>query len=997
MDDATQMLGQDVIRFIKKKNISANYCQEQSRIMKKHSKKTSNYRPLKSFKYAYDYPQYYQSRPFLEKTAAKRLANFHSYYVKNKSHHMRSSSSSNSGYAKWRAQYVGRRPKRYEAAHTVRRNKPNDPRQQSQTTDESKNNPNSSNESDQKEIKICSVSEQSHRDQSSNKDGSRLPPTENNRLPSLFEDIFSKKSFQPSLLKDHTLFTQYMICKYIDDLPNSWNQDDQTAMATGENNTGQESIETKSVSKRPLDDQDDQATSNIVLNNAKSRKQSSTQNSEIAVTSISVKNSSDFLGDKTMLDYFLNKNDTSNLNPNDEQVMFKKANSYSSRSHSRIVLIDENDNDEEEETVKMVISQNSEEIPIEYVQPRSIEPPSTPSIQPSSSKCELKSMAGSDKCVRLTKENLAKHTREQDELYLMGILKKVHKTFAKKISEHPQNICAQAPNVFSCNEYEPKMKKLKKYNQILREKNPNSSISSGELAAQYDIELNIGPYSGTINEIDFDNPQNYHESFNKKLQADLCLSKQIKPSDKLRDDNRLSQDSRMDTRSQKATKCSGKDRESSTNSSNSQPSLGSNKNDDLIGFWRKCIRQGSTIVKRIKECDNIIKIINSKKQKKSIIEATIENETNGANMETSKDPNGANMNKIHLDALNQTLNDQTNILKLTKQLKKRLYITASLLGINTDIGFDDISIDSEKSEIIESLIKKIISELLNSNNSANLAQFYNRISGQSPKHFDTNSIELLTSIYEDLKHKFLSQFDRFSKDSKMIFNSSSSAALHSTTSNNEDDGSSLNPALNNPMHTNASKQSKSSPNDFEMSSHYTNEFDDSSTYLYDSPTSSLESTDMQSVSNGKKVARTLNGRPKSSRSKLSCELFPKPRSNHDENGFDDGLICKIMQNYIDLFKTKEPNGNPAEQTKCCAKSVKTSTDESSKIIIENSSNDTFSYESKSNKNKTPESKIEEDECVKNLTLNIYNDCFKCLSNVSTLDKQKNLMNETESD
>lgn len=451
----------------------------------------------------------------------------------------------------------------------------------------------------------------------------------------------------------------------------------------------------------------------------------------------------------------------------------------------------------------------------------------------------------------------------------------------------------------------------------------------------------------------------------------------------------------------------------------SQESSSSARNDDVIRFWKKCIRHGSAIVKRLKESDNLIKIITSTNSKK-----VLEN--------SSADPNSVNLNQMQVDSVFGS-NLETTLLKHTKELKKRLYIIASLLGINTDIGFDDISIDSNKSEIIESYIKKIFQELINSSSSTNLAQYSATLASVSPKQIDSNSIELLISIYEDLKQKFLNQFERFNKESKLIFNSSSSAAFRSsTTENNDDESSSSNKRLINP-NVNKSSTSRTqsiqnkSPVDYEFSS---NNEDDSSTYLYDSPTSSLESSDLLSNSNPKlntmvqnqlvNKVKTASGASDTSRNSKEKQIDMNYYPKNEENSFDDGLICKIMQNYIDLFKNKENHHlvHHLQQTEENLMEIEQpSTSGYNPLMAKNSNNnnnnssnncDTSSDESnkkmeqtvnKSSEKSENENKIEE-ECIKNLSINIYNDCFKCLFKASGVDKQQQARssnNDTESE
>jgi len=55
MDDAAKLLGEDLVKLLKKKYISASYCQEQNRLLKKKDKSFE----LKSTQHEFEYPQYY--------------------------------------------------------------------------------------------------------------------------------------------------------------------------------------------------------------------------------------------------------------------------------------------------------------------------------------------------------------------------------------------------------------------------------------------------------------------------------------------------------------------------------------------------------------------------------------------------------------------------------------------------------------------------------------------------------------------------------------------------------------------------------------------------------------------------------------------------------------------------------------------------------------------------------------------------------------------------
>lgn len=172
---------------------------------------------------------------------------------------------------------------------------------------------------------------------------------------------------------------------------------------------------------------------------------------------------------------------------------------------------------------------------------------------------------------RLTKEALVKHTREQDERYIIEILRQNQQSSApKRMSEHPQNICAQAPNVFSRNDYEPTPSKNKKRksdepptNAKITTAANNPTVTSHETAAikeketkaeldEVDYEMDAeneilkrlgATYASDINEIDFDDPQLFHEiltkSSNVKNTIDMLNEVSANKTDQKKDDMRL--------------------------------------------------------------------------------------------------------------------------------------------------------------------------------------------------------------------------------------------------------------------------------------------------------------------------------------------------------------------------------------------------------------------------------------------------------------------------
>ena len=156
---------------------------------------------------------------------------------------------------------------------------------------------------------------------------------------------------------------------------------------------------------------------------------------------------------------------------------------------------------------------------------------------------------------RLTKEALVKHTREQDERYIIEILRQNQpSSVPKRVSEHPQNICAQAPNVFSRNEYEPTPSKSKKrksdeptlptnakittvtnnptatQHDTVATKEKETKVEFDEVDYETDAENEIlkrlgATYASDINEIDFDDPQLFHEILTKSSNVKNTIDK----------------------------------------------------------------------------------------------------------------------------------------------------------------------------------------------------------------------------------------------------------------------------------------------------------------------------------------------------------------------------------------------------------------------------------------------------------------------------------------
>ena len=325
-----------------------------------------------------------------------------------------------------------------------------------------------------------------------------------------------------------------MICKYIDDLPTHWEVEDmdelgQTLQPTTTDAPQHEKDKPHQAStepalpstssqqrgvKRTLSDENSSEFTHPASkmafvetgNKTTSAKKPSTdaaktvdaKPSESQAKSVSPKPSSptsnpeasanankNYFDNKSIvIDYLLKKNDdmthkkTVQLN----ETSFKKESTLSSKSHSKIVLFDENDNEDEEEAPKSPqneVKQGSEQLDKSdgsthskstFKEESLLNTNSHEMDTLESSVYDSAHSAQSGTLAKFTKENLAKFTKEQDELYTQDILRKVQRPI-KVFSECPQNICAQAPNVFSRNEYEPPMKRARANNN---KENPSS-------------------------------------------------------------------------------------------------------------------------------------------------------------------------------------------------------------------------------------------------------------------------------------------------------------------------------------------------------------------------------------------------------------------------------------------------------------------------------------------------------------------------------------------
>lgn len=878
-----------------------------------------------------------------------------------------------------------------------------------------------------------------------------------------------------------------MICKYIDDLPTHWEVDDmdqipndvqqekekpqQTTVESTMPSTSQQRgvkrtlsdensadfthpankmafIETgnKNIAmKKPSSidasktvELDETKTNESQAKQAKSgsKPSSPTQNLAPGTSSSSPEanaNKNYFDNKSIVIDYLLKKNDdmTNKKTVQLNETSFKKESTLSSKSHSKIVLFDENDNDDEEEAAKSPQNENEVKQGSEQMEKSDGSTNSKLTFKEESLNLNSHEMDTIESSVydsthstqtgnyaKFTKENLAKFTKEQDELYTQDILRKVQRPI-KVFSECPQNICAQAPNVFSRNEYEPPMKRKKSANK----ENPSSPQEKQlkPVVSEEDDYENVGPYSAQINQIDCDNPQQYHQVFYKKLQM-----KYLSCSKEDGKENESAKTSRQDDACKK---------EPSNKSSSNENDT---RTDDLIKYWKRCIKYESIIAKRLKEADKLLKIIFATLAKKVEMEKSDGHKT--AAHELSVISEHGILNKSDLNTYNLKMNEIKSVLaRHIKELKKSLYTVANLLGINTDLATDSVSNDSNKTETLDSYIKNIHQELVNFSNMSQNSS--NTISTYLTKQVDPNSIVLLNFMYEDLKRKFLNQFQRFNQHNKRLFNSSSSLIRSTTTFNNEDDQSShnnQNPALNNnnnnPKSTSGSRSR--SINDFEQkSTNNTNEFDDSSTYLYDSPTTSFESNDnndkfisskrlraylknirkdntsndssnssnnsssqnfysklklkLDDKSNNESESNLNSTHSDTTKTKSSsplsmnyneyfekANLFHLSTSKHpnssikhrakladDENSYDDSLCVKLMQNYIDLFKNKSKsnNSNSNDSSNTTSQNHNAAFDD---MMIENK-NESYMFKSKISPHHTSDSSFDSKTSDKN--------------------------------
>lgn len=148
------------------------------------------------------------------------------------------------------------------------------------------------------------------------------------------------------------------------------------------------------------------------------------------------------------------------------------------------------------------------------------------------------------------------------------------------------------------------------------------------------------------NRVDYDNPQKYHDEFDKKLEFDFK--------------NGLS-----------ATE---------TNKERSNSSSNETRTEDIEKAWRKCIRPGSIMARHLKISDELLKALNA-------------SQSNTDNSEQNSDSHRSFVKDLP---------------RYCEDLKKRFCIVANLLGVYPELGSTpDVPIDLTKPEIIDVYIKKV--------------------------------------------------------------------------------------------------------------------------------------------------------------------------------------------------------------------------------------------------------------------------------------------------
>jgi hypothetical protein len=475
----------------------------------------------------------------------------------------------------------------------------------------------------------------------------------------------------------------------------------------------------------------------------------------------------------------------------------------------------------------------------------------------------------------------------------------------------------------------PKKEKLQASKDKKEQKDNDNDDDDDEELEEDEVEVTsseeeefeaLGPYAITSNQINSDNPQEYHEIFHTKL----------KHSTPFKTDQREVKELHNNVSSHQST--------SSANEKNS-------RTDDLIKCWKRFAKQESIMVKRLKDTETLLKSIffslceikkfNSEKFDSSHShDSKIDKKEANISKQTIKEDAKAEENEDHdleVNAGEEEYEDSEkeknmslkakadfNYSKYSKQIKKSLYSVALLLGVNIDLISESISSNSSNnSETLDNHIKKIHSELV----SMKLKQHSTLIPLYITNQIDPNSITLLNFMYENLKTTFHNQFNNYKLQKKHI--------LNKNFVNWSSDAFNTQEYLSKPV---SDSEMRSSNNTTSL-----NDYDDSSTYLFDSPTISFASNEDKNKKkskvheasgskNNKKsetissdsnnsniisIKRLVNSSKKSNSLENLAADSNKPKTSNSlspsktESIFDDSLCVKIMQNYIDVFGNKD--------------------------------------------------------------------------------------------
>ena len=351
MDDATQILGEDVIRLIKKKNISASYCQEQYHLLKSSKKQSSINKPYRftPSKQIYQYPQYFQPAKYfkhkhnnmLKDPKLSNLIKFNPSLPKHLSstkHHefinIESASKTKSN-TKIDTTITTSSVTGTTTPAVTLDTKVNLEKKQLYEISDNQND--SNNTTSQQDTKLAQQIVQQQQQQQQ-------------RITD--QQLLSKKSLELSILKEKGFFQHYTICKYLESLPSIWKPTD---LINNENNIQIMSDEVAAAAANVCLDLDEPLVASEVAATTGSTRRNETiisnlnENLSKQPQTQPLSSQQSKTSFKRPFETMINQTDQDIIDEQNE-MMFKKGSSYSSKSHSKIVLIDENDNDEEEET-----------------------------------------------------------------------------------------------------------------------------------------------------------------------------------------------------------------------------------------------------------------------------------------------------------------------------------------------------------------------------------------------------------------------------------------------------------------------------------------------------------------------------------------------------------------------------------------------------------------------------------------------------------------------